>query len=128
MLTHITQNWYSRGLSLSLSLLLALPIAILLPSTPAFAADTGFMSPTATGTYHNEWATPSDAFLSNDAYATETTENDLQSYENFGFNVPIGSLIHGIEMNKRTNGNIETKIFIALKIIFCRFRCICVIA
>src|SRR3989344_8739680 len=99
MLTHITQNWYSRGLSLSLSLLLALPIAILLPSTPAFAADTGFMSPAATGTYHNEWATPSDAFSSNDAYATETTENDLQSYENFGFSVPVGSLIHGIEMN-----------------------------
>ena len=99
MLTHITQNWYSRGLSLSLSLLLALPIAILLPSTSAFAADTGFLSPTAAGGSHNQWATPSNAFISDDAYATETSEGEDQSYENFGFSVPVGSLIHGIEMN-----------------------------
>ncbi len=99
MLTTLTNNWAARSLSFSLSFLLALPLALLIPAADIFAADTGFMSPIATGTNHNQWATPSDAFSSNDVYATETTENDVQSYENFGFSVPVGSLIHGIEMN-----------------------------
>src|SRR3989338_787578 len=119
MLTHITQHWSARGLSLWLSILLTLPLAILLPSTPAFAADTGFMSPAVTGTNHADWSTPANAFASDDAYATETSEGEDQSYENFGFSVPVGSLIHGVEMNVEaksadTSGcRIEAQVFSA---------------
>lgn len=86
-------------MSLTLSLLLALPLAIFLPSAPAFAADTGFMSPAATGGDHNQWATPGNAFASDEAYATETTEGQDQSYENFGFSIPVGAIITGVEMS-----------------------------
>lgn len=61
-------------------------------------ADTGFVSPTATGGHASGWSNPNSAFSSNNIYATETIEDRNQSYENFGFNIPSGSTIKGIEV------------------------------
>ena len=62
-------------------------------------AASGFNSPAATGGNHNQWSNPSNAFSSDNSYATETTEGQNQSYENFGFAViPSGSTINGIEI------------------------------
>src|SRR3989338_8952984 len=61
------------------------------------ADDTGLKSPTATAS-PNSWTNPSDAFSSNNTYASESTNNDSQGYRDFGFSVPGGATINGIEV------------------------------
>lgn len=78
-------------------LLVILLISLALVSV-AFAADTGFKSPTATGEDFNQWTDPTNAFSSNDVYATEVTVTEEQDYYNFTFGVPAGATIDGVEI------------------------------
>ena len=61
--------------------------------------DTDWRSPSATGDDYNDWATPTNAFISDGLYATEDTPNDIQDWYNFNFNVPNGATINGIQTN-----------------------------
>lgn len=53
----------------------------------ANAGGTGSCSPTATGSYRNEWTTPTNAYTQNNVYATSltTSANNEQDYYNFNF-------------------------------------------
>jgi len=70
----------------------------LLAVQPVHALDTGFKSPSATGGNHNQWSNPSNAYASDDVYTTESSEDQDQSYENFGLSIPAGQTIDGIEV------------------------------
>lgn len=61
-------------------------------------SDTTFKSPSAVDGNHDEWSNATNAFSSDDQYATENSEDDDQSFENFGFSIPAGSTINGIEL------------------------------
>jgi hypothetical protein len=58
-----------------------------------------FFLPTATGSPLNEWTNGGNAFSSDDAYATTGVLNSRQDYADFGFNIPSGSTIAGIEVS-----------------------------
>lgn len=64
-------------------------------------ADTGWLSPAATGETYNEWSNPTNAYTSNNQYASSESGNtrDQQDYYNFGISVPAGSTIDGIEVS-----------------------------
>lgn len=66
-----------------------------------FALDTGYKSPSSTGTPNNSWTNPTNAYSSNDAYATasEGASRVYQSYGTFGFGIPAGATINGIEVS-----------------------------
>ncbi|MFX1281613.1 MAG: hypothetical protein ACFFA3_19845, partial [Promethearchaeota archaeon] len=61
--------------------------------------NTGYHSPTATGDYYNQWFNPANAYTSNNIYATEATNYDDQDWYNFGFSIPAGVSIDGIEVS-----------------------------
>ncbi len=61
-------------------------------------SDTGLTSPTATGGKFNQWTNPTNAYSSNDSYASATNTQLKQSYETFGFSIPTNSTILGIEV------------------------------
>jgi len=67
----------------------------------AFAADSGFKSPTSTGEDHNDWSNPSNGFASDNSRATyqSATDRGDQDYYNFTFGVPAGATIDGIELS-----------------------------
>src|SRR3989344_8840690 len=65
----------------------------------ALAADTGLLSPTAKDGNHTDWSNAENAFSSNNVYSTETTEDEDQSFEDFAFSIPDGSIINGIEVS-----------------------------
>ena len=58
----------------------------------------GFQIPTATGAPFNEWTNGSNVYVSDGAYATAASANLRQSYSVFGFNVPGGNTVEGIEV------------------------------
>jgi hypothetical protein len=84
-------------LSLSVLVLVGLAFGTLVYLSSTGAADTGFLSPTATHTPNN-WTNGSNALAQDDVYATETTENDEQGYANFGISIAPGSIIDGITL------------------------------
>jgi hypothetical protein len=57
-----------------------------------------FNPPGSTGTPHNEWTSGAAGYLSDGAYTTETTAGQRQSYGTYGFNIPTGNQITGIEV------------------------------
>ena len=61
-------------------------------------ADTGFLNPAATGIVYNEWSNPTNAYASNDSYASSESgsSRDEQDYYNFSPTIPAGSSILGI--------------------------------
>jgi hypothetical protein len=65
-------------------------------------ADTGAKAPTTTGTPSNQWTNSTDAYASGGgtAYyqAPGAGGNAHQSYKTFGFGVPVGATIDGIEI------------------------------
>jgi len=62
-------------------------------------ADTGAKAPTTTGTPSNDWTNPTYAYTDDGNYATalDTGSTYLQSYRTFGFGIPAGATIDGIE-------------------------------
>ncbi len=66
-------------------------------------ADTGWKNPTATGgigATDDFWTNPANAYSSNDVYATMLMANSsaYQSFYNFGFSIPAGATIVGLEV------------------------------
>ncbi len=56
-------------------------------------------APTGTmGSPNNQWTSPSSAFLSDNVYATDATNGHLEGYSNFGFAIPAGATITGIQV------------------------------
>lgn len=78
----------------------AIALALVLSIVATQAVDTGFKSPTAEGGNHNQWSSGSNAYASDNQYATagSSDEDDDQSYENFNLGIPGGSVINGIEI------------------------------
>jgi hypothetical protein len=57
-----------------------------------------FNPPTTTGSPHNQWTNGASGYLSDGAYASETTAGERQSYATYGFNIPSNNQITGIEV------------------------------
>ena len=75
-------------------------------------ANTGLKSPSNTsvsnyvGGGETAWDTPTNAYASNDTYATASDGTDFQDWYQFGFNIPTGSTIKGIEV--RIEAKVDT--------------------
>lgn len=61
-------------------------------------ADTGWKSPTATGDNYNQWSFADNAYVSDDLYAQGGKLFSNQDYYDFGFSIPSGNIIDGIEV------------------------------
>jgi len=73
-------------------------------------ADTGWKSPTATGGTHNDYTNPTNAYSSNNNYATRLMADGStyrQSYSDFAFGIPAGATINGIEMSIEGYGSVQ---------------------
>ncbi len=75
---------------------------LLLGAEVAYAADTTSKSPTSSSVSPSEWTSPSNAYSSDNAYSTASDDDgasrDDQRYSSFGFSVPAGATINGIEV------------------------------
>ena len=63
--------------------------------------DTGWKSPSATGITDNAWTNPTNAYTSNNTYATVIPMQNgafTQDYYNFGFSIPAGATVTGFEV------------------------------
>ena len=94
-----------KTVNASLTLIFTVVSLIMVPGAFApFSAlaisNTGFLSPTTVSVEnnYNDWTDAASAFSSNDSYATETSEEQRQGWETFGFSIPSGSTINGIEV------------------------------
>jgi len=74
-------------------------------ASTVFADDTGFKSPTATGSTVNQWTNPSNAYTSNNSDTWATASTQKQDYSSFGFSIPAGATIDGIEVSME-GGNV----------------------
>jgi len=68
------------------------------PLVPGGNYNTGWKSPTATGSLYNTWTNPENAYISDDIFAVTTGDRKKQDYGNFGFNIPSVAIINGIEV------------------------------
>ncbi len=59
-------------------------------------SDTGFKSPTTNGLYISDFTNPENMYTSDGIYAYSNA--GLQDYGGFGFNIPSGTTINGIEV------------------------------
>ena len=65
----------------------------------------GFLEPTTTGSPQNQWTNPSNGIISNEAYATAATVGFRQDYADFGFSIPAGNAITGIQVKIEGSGS-----------------------
>jgi 6-phosphogluconolactonase (cycloisomerase 2 family) len=65
----------------------------------------GFQAPTANGSPNNEWTNGTNGIASDNVYATAASTNLRQSYSVFGFNVPSGNTVTGIEVKLEASGS-----------------------
>ena len=69
--------------------------------------------PTATGRLYNTWTNPANAYADDGIYATRLDDANNgeyeQTYENFNFNIPVGSTIQGIEIKVKVKNSIGNK-------------------
>ncbi len=61
---------------------------------PAFAADTGFFTPSSNS--NNGWANPGKAYVSDNQRAVANSGTDVVEYSNFGLSIPTGSSVDSI--------------------------------
>jgi hypothetical protein len=61
--------------------------------------------PTAQGSPQNEWTNGANGIASDNTYATAASANLRQSYSVFGFNVPGGNTVTGIEVRLEGSGS-----------------------
>jgi PKD repeat protein len=87
--------------SVSIMTILALVLAlgaVFVPGGVALAADTGQQSPTANyGPSATDWSIPTYAYA-DDGNTTAGPHGALQIYHDYGFSIPAGSTIDGIEV------------------------------
>jgi len=81
--------------------------------------NTGLLSPSGIGA--SNWTNPTNAYASDDSYATTTTLNEIQEYNNFGLGstgsptIPLASIIDGIEVKIECHGDVaDMEISVAL--------------
>lgn len=60
--------------------------------------NTGWLNPSTTGETNNDWTNPSNAYADDGSYAEEDDNNGLQDYGDFGFSIPAGSPITGVQV------------------------------
>ena len=103
---YATPEWQKSILSVFTILALVISMTGIMAVVPqtALAADTGFLSPTATHT-PNGWTNGANGLTSDNAYATTNSESAEQGYGTFGFGVPGGSSIQGIEVIAEANSS-----------------------
>ncbi len=94
-LASLTRPTRRLGL-ISLPVIAAIFVAIAMTPALALGATQGPKAPTAT-VAPNQFTNASNAFASDDAYATGT-DGQQQGYKTFGFDIPAGSTINGIEV------------------------------
>lgn len=63
----------------------------------ALAANSG-SHPPGSAVSPNQWTNPTNAFTSNNVYATDAINGHQQGYGNFGFSIPVGATIQGIQV------------------------------
>ncbi|MCK5345516.1 MAG: hypothetical protein KAR20_19035, partial [Candidatus Heimdallarchaeota archaeon] len=80
--------------------------------------DTGFQPATGLGGYgYNDWADPTNGYACNDSNsAIADAQGEKQDYSGFGFSVPVGATINGIQVCWRgectsTSGKIGVKTY-----------------
>ncbi|MFX0020721.1 MAG: hypothetical protein ACFE9S_00225 [Candidatus Hermodarchaeota archaeon] len=61
--------------------------------------NTGYHSPTATGDDYNQWNNPTGGYTNDGNRASEWTNYEDQDWYNFGFTIPSGASIDGIEVS-----------------------------
>lgn len=71
-------------------------------STTFTDSDSGFLSPSS-NTNNNGVSSPENAYTSNNQYAVFDSSSDRVDYRNFGFSIPSGSTINGIEVSLEGN-------------------------
>lgn len=108
-------NFYNmkiHNFSLASAFLALTLVVSFLPIMPftfrAEAANTSFQSPTS-AVAPNEWSNPSNALASDNAYATESSDNDEQRYSNFNFSIPSGATINGIEVQLEAFASVSSE-------------------
>lgn len=74
----------------------------LVASTTFTDSDSGFLSPSSY-TNNNNVVNPNGAYTSNDHYAVFDSRDDRVDYRDFGFSIPSGSTINGIEVSLEGN-------------------------
>jgi len=61
--------------------------------------DTGFKSPTGTGSPSNQWALGTRLKTSDNLRSTSEVQGDKVDTDTYGFNIPEGAVILGIEVS-----------------------------
>ena len=69
------------------------------------SCEPGWKSPTATGRCESEWFNPENAYSSDNQYAVADSWYSDQDWYNFGFDIPAGSIIEGIEIGIEGTGD-----------------------
>jgi len=89
-----------------------LSLYFFLVSTPSYAVTVSRIPGTivnSAGVGTISWGTPQNANVSDNSYATAAvtgaTQSNYLNASNFGFNIPIGSTIHGIEVRIERSGS-----------------------
>ncbi len=93
---NVKRLFYSTFTRLAAAMLIVAVLLAAMPVMPAYAADTGFQSPT--GCASGSWGNPTNATASDNAYATSNGNNQALVCS---FNLPAlpaGSVITGIEV------------------------------
>ncbi|MEN9614110.1 MAG: hypothetical protein RLZZ347_417, partial [Candidatus Parcubacteria bacterium] len=65
-------------------------------TTSAVAGSSATSSPSSMGT--GSWSSASSAYVSDNVYATDATSGHQQVYGNFGFSIPSGATVTGIQL------------------------------
>lgn len=69
------------------------------------SCEPGWRPPNAYGRRDNDWTNPENAYSSNDQYAVANSWGSNQDWYNFGFDIPVGSIIEGIEIGIEGTGD-----------------------
>jgi cell wall-associated NlpC family hydrolase len=75
------------------------------PTPTGTPTDASWHSPSATGGEWNDWANPANAYHNDDLYATAAGQYREQDYYSFGFDIPEGATINGIEVRIEAHGH-----------------------
>jgi hypothetical protein len=97
--------------TLAAGAILSSAAASALASSPG---DSGWLSPTVSVS-GGQWATPDNAFASDNNYAVATGNSQVQSYRGFGISAPpAGSMVVGIEVSLEAQASTTCKITASL--------------
>lgn len=81
-------------------------------------SSTGFYNPGSNGQFYTTWTNPTNAYSSDEVFAQtpKGTTDCRQDFYNFGFNVPTGATINGIEVTLEMYADKADRCYIKSKI------------